>query len=88
MKKKIDFRKSNNKKSKEDKNYNYNPYVIPRNYLVEKALIDIKDNEDYEAFNSLLTVLKTPYMNNSNLDKYQKPSEGLFEKNYKTFCGT
>lgn len=62
-----------------------NPSIIPRNHLVEKALIEGSDAEDLTFFNSFLEKLKNPY-NSYELEEFQS-----FPKNeigYQTFCGT
>ena len=61
-----------------------NPVVIPRNHLVEKALIE-GANGDMSFFHQLVTVLKKPY---------ESPDDSLFtlppehgDAGYQTFCG-
>ena len=63
-----------------------NPKVIPRNYLVESALHDASENDDYNKFNKILDLIKNPYDNNIN--EFNTPSPISFNKNYKTYCGT
>ena len=63
-----------------------NPIFIPRNALVEQAL-DLAISGDFNKYNSLLEILKTPYI-------YQKVNSMYFDfsidydMQYKTYCGT
>ena len=62
-----------------------NPFVIPRNALVEAAL-EAAEARDMQPFNALLSVLQSPFDPESNIRAYQgvpKDSRG-----YVTFCGT
>jgi uncharacterized protein YdiU (UPF0061 family) len=61
-----------------------NPIVIPRNHKVEEAL-EAANNNDLKPINNLLSILKKPYMEQSNIENFQAPSNN---KNYQTFCGT
>lgn len=63
----------------------YNPAVIPRNHLVEEALLAASEAGDYSYFNNLLAVLKMPFDSPGDM-KYQTPPDS--EVHYKTFCGT
>lgn len=63
-----------------------NPYVIPRNHRVEKA-IEAADNGDLSVMMKLLDVLSRPYDYSNDQDDYTtlpKPSSCP----YKTYCGT
>ncbi len=78
-----------NRKSMEDTinlmNAN-NPYIIPRNYLVEEALLRVNDG-DLSFIHRLLEALKEPFFENmqyQDLAITPKPSKEI----YKTFCGT
>lgn len=64
-----------------------NPYLIPRNHLVEKALDDAVDG-NMKTFDALLLKLSKPYTYHQPKDEYTKPPQPKFEKNYQTFCGT
>ncbi|OPA77094.1 hypothetical protein BFG05_04030 [Campylobacter pinnipediorum subsp. pinnipediorum] len=65
---------------------NANPFVIPRNHLVESALSNATKG-DYKEFNELLKVLQKPYEYDFKNSKYQElPSVSMAA--YKTFCGT
>ncbi|MDB9815159.1 YdiU family protein [Candidatus Pelagibacter sp.] len=61
-----------------------NPIVIPRNHKVEEAL-EAANNNDLQAMNALLSILKKPYSKQKNIENYQSPSN---IKDYQTFCGT
>ncbi|KAA1039590.1 YdiU family protein [Macrococcus equipercicus] len=63
-----------------------NPVVIPRNHLVEEALQDAAEHNDYTQFNKLVEVVTDPY-NEAHAEKYlcgPEPEEQVFQ----TFCGT
>ena len=62
----------------------HNPAVIPRNYLVEKALSLAVVDQDYKFLNDFITALLKPY-EDSHLF-CEPPIEE--DKSYKTFCGT
>ena len=63
-----------------------NPTVIPRNHKVEEALAEA-DKGNLDKMKKLLTILKNPYDNQSNIQDYQMPAPSSNEK-YQTFCGT
>jgi uncharacterized protein YdiU (UPF0061 family) len=63
-----------------------NPLVIPRNHLVEEALLEANNN-DLTLFNKLIKILEKPYQNQKNILDYQSPPP-LGDKKYQTFCGT
>lgn len=64
-----------------------NPSIIPRNYLVEKALEEASNNNDYSVMNILLKALSNPYTDNLGYEEYKKlPPTATCP--YKTFCGT
>ena len=63
-----------------------NPCIIPRNYIVEKILIEADDG-NFNNLKKFIDLLKQPYNNQNNITEYQTlPSESF--ENYKTFCGT
>lgn len=64
-----------------------NPIFIPRNHNVERVL-DEACNGNFNNFNILINILKTPYTYQSEHSNYLNPSSLEFETNYKTFCGT
>ncbi|PHS19479.1 MAG: hypothetical protein COA86_04140 [Kangiella sp.] len=64
-----------------------NPVVIPRNHQVEKVIRAAEDNNDFEPFFELNTILQSPYKFDQNKVKYMlapKDSEVV----QRTFCGT
>jgi len=64
-----------------------NPSFIPRNHLVEEALLNGAEKNDFKLFNELLLVLKNPYQSNSTFNHFQVvPAD--FDLGYQTFCGT
>ena len=63
-----------------------NPIFIPRNHLVEDALVEA-DKGKIDKFNSLIEVLSDPYTFQSKYDEYYRTPD-VDETNYKTFCGT
>lgn len=67
-----------------DKN---NPAVIPRNHRVEEALEAAESKGDYSVMHSLMSVLATPFEDNSQSSHYRMPPGPEFAS-YQTFCGT
>lgn len=65
----------------------YNPFLVPRNHLVEQALFET-ENGNNELFEKLLDVLSRPYEFQEGLEDFRKPSSSDFEERYQTFCGT
>ena len=64
-----------------------NPSYIPRNHLVEQALHEAANLNDYSLFNRLLEVFQAPYEMQVGLEEFQSPpSDG--DEGYQTFCGT
>ena len=61
-----------------------NPIIIPRNHKVEEVL-EAANNNNLNPMNILLSILKKPYENQSNIENFQVPSNN---ENYQTFCGT
>ena len=64
--------------------FKHNPAVIPRNYLVEKALSMAVVNQDYNLLNDFIEALLSPYEDSKIFS--EAPLEE--DKNYQTFCGT
>ena len=62
----------------------HNPAVIPRNYLVEKALSLAVVDQDYRFLNDFIAALLNPY-EDSKVFGEQALEE---DKSYQTFCGT
>jgi uncharacterized protein YdiU (UPF0061 family) len=62
----------------------HNPAVIPRNYLVEKALLLAVADQDYRLLNDFIAALQKPYEDSKPFS--EPPLEE--DKSYQTFCGT
>jgi len=62
----------------------HNPAVIPRNYLVEKALSMAEINQNYTLLNDFIAALLSPYEDSKIFS--EPPLEE--DKTYRTFCGT
>ncbi len=62
----------------------HNPAVIPRNYLVEKALSLAVADQDYRLLNDFIAALQKPYEDSKLFS--EPPLEE--DKSYQTFCGT
>jgi serine/tyrosine/threonine adenylyltransferase len=64
-----------------------NPAFIARNHLVEAALHDVTQQNDFTKFNQLLAVLQQPYQQNNLFAHFQNVPNNI-DNNYQTFCGT
>ncbi len=64
-----------------------NPVYIPRNHLVEAALSAATVNNDFQAFEQLLTVLADPFTERPGLEAFTQPAPPDSPP-YRTFCGT
>jgi len=62
-----------------------NPMVIPRNHLVEEALLEAEDGNT-DPFYTLLERLKSPYKGHAKSELQTVPVG--FDIRYKTYCGT
>lgn len=64
-----------------------NPNVIPRNLLVEEALVKASKEDDYTLFNTLLEKVIEPYNYRVlHKEKYLNPVKS--DTKYVTYCGT
>jgi uncharacterized protein YdiU (UPF0061 family) len=63
-----------------------NPAFIPRNHLVEEALLAATEEHDYSVMQRLLDVLASPYDHDRDLPMFSEP--GKDGRHYRTFCGT
>ncbi len=63
-----------------------NPAFVPRNHLVEE-MINAALNDDFKPFDSLMTVLATPFADQPDFARYANPprSDQVVRQ---TFCGT
>ncbi|MFT6734486.1 MAG: hypothetical protein ACJAS9_002687 [Polaribacter sp.] len=64
-----------------------NPIIIPRNHQVEKVIRAAEENNDFEPFFKLNTVLKSPYTFDQNKTEYMATPNDI-EVVERTFCGT
>lgn len=66
---------------------NANPFLIPRNHLVEEAIAAATQNEDFTVFERLITALAQPYADMPEHAAYANPPrpDQIVQK---TFCGT
>ena len=64
-----------------------NPVFIPRNHLVEAALVAAIERSDYQPFEDLLTVLSRPFDDDPERTRYAAPPR-TEERVLQTFCGT
>ena len=62
----------------------HNPAIIPRNYLVEKALSLAVTDQDYRFLNDLIASLQKPYEDSKVFSDPPLDEDG----SYQTFCGT
>jgi uncharacterized protein YdiU (UPF0061 family) len=65
-----------------------NPYLIPRNHLVEQALVAASLNNDLMPFNQLLEALSDPYTKRESVELYAQPDSFEQTALYQTYCGT
>ena len=63
-----------------------NPIYIPRNHLVENAIVSAYEGNMQPAF-ELMKVLENPFQLQKGKDAYLTPP-GVEQRNYRTFCGT
>jgi len=82
--KKYHERKKTNKPN--IKNIKINPFIIPRNHIVEKCINEAENNK-FDNLKKLINDLKKPYENN-NSNEWLKKLPVINEKVFKTFCGT
>ena len=67
--------------------YRHNPAIIPRNHLVEKAIDDATEHNDYAFFHRLVEVTARPWEYSAEVESFAKPPQPD-EIVYQTFCGT
>ncbi|MCH7400315.1 YdiU family protein [Belliella kenyensis] len=65
----------------------YNPVFIPRNHMVETALMRASQSSEFGQFDELLKVIRDPYQNKEQYTAYRIPPENG-DLGYQTFCGT
>ncbi len=64
-----------------------NPIYVPRNHLVEEALVAATAG-DLGPFERLLAVVTDPFTERAGLDRYAEAAPPNFADSYRTFCGT
>ena len=64
-----------------------NPAFIPRNHLVEEAIIAAVNDGDFSAFERLLSVVSVPYEDQPAFGRYADPPRPD-QVVHETFCGT
>jgi len=64
-----------------------NPIYIPRNHLVEEALVAATAG-DLDPFRQLLDVVTDPFAEREGHERYAEPGPDEFQKQFQTFCGT
>jgi uncharacterized protein YdiU (UPF0061 family) len=64
-----------------------NPFIIPRNHLIEKAITQSVETGETEYAKTLLNALRTPYERNEKNKKFDEVAEDG-DRNYVTYCGT
>jgi uncharacterized protein YdiU (UPF0061 family) len=64
-----------------------NPAFIPRNHLVEEAIIAAVNDGDFSPFESLLSVVSAPYEDQPAFGRYADPPRPD-QVVHQTFCGT
>ena len=63
-----------------------NPAVIPRNHLVEAAIVAATERADFSVFEALLAVVTRPFETPME-ERYTLPARAE-ERVLATFCGT
>ena len=64
-----------------------NPVYIPRNHLVEEALVAATAG-NLDPFERLVDVVSQPFDDRPGLERYALPAGTDFTADYQTFCGT
>lgn len=64
-----------------------NPAFIPRNHRIEEAIVAATDNDDFEPFKRLASVLSQPFEDQPGQEAYGNPPLE-HERVRATFCGT
>jgi uncharacterized protein YdiU (UPF0061 family) len=64
-----------------------NPAFIPRNHLVEAAIVAATQRQNFQPFEKLLEVVTRPFTDQPDLEDYAAPARPE-ERVFQTFCGT
>lgn len=65
-----------------------NPLYIPRNHLVEEALLAASDQGNLAPLVTLVEVLRDPFTDREGSQRYAAPAPAEVTACYRTFCGT
>lgn len=65
-----------------------NPIYIARNHLVEQALAEATERNDFLPFEALMTAITQPFEAGAIDSKYSTPAPAEVTACYRTFCGT
>ncbi|MEO7851956.1 MAG: protein adenylyltransferase SelO [Rubrivivax sp.] len=65
-----------------------NPWIIPRNHVVEEALTAASNDDDLAPFERLLEALRRPFDQAAELTRFAQPAPAEVTAGYQTFCGT
>ncbi len=65
-----------------------NPIHIARNHLVEQALAEATEHNDFLPFEALMTAITQPFEAGAIDSKYATPAPAEVTACYRTFCGT
>ena len=65
-----------------------NPWLIPRNHLVEAALATASDERDLRPFEDLLNAVRQPFDETPARMHFATPAPAAFMAEFRTFCGT
>ena len=76
-----------NRIARRDAMRSVNPHFIPRNHLVEEVIVAAVNNQDFQPFETLLTVLSAPHKDQPGFERYALPPQpDQIVRN--TYCGT
>ena len=65
-----------------------NPIHIPRNHLVEHALTQATERQDWQPFEALMNALNQPFEAGAIDSRFATPAPAEVTACYRTFCGT
>jgi uncharacterized protein YdiU (UPF0061 family) len=65
-----------------------NPFIIPRNHIVEEILHDVTQNQSLNKWNELLENLKNPYLKPQQFTHLHQMPNKTTDYNHTTYCGT
>jgi serine/tyrosine/threonine adenylyltransferase len=65
-----------------------NPIHIARNHLVEHALTEATERQDWQPFEALMTAITQPFEAGAIDSKFATPAPAELTACYRTFCGT